>query len=84
MLVGGIPGADTVSVMKTVGPLLGDIAFGLTDGETGARRLWAIYLAFELWDKHPDVSTECGLGRRSPGQDLVTLLKIHRDVAAAI
>ena len=57
LLVGGIAGADAASVMTTVGPLLGDIALGLTDGETGARRLWALYLAYELWGKHPDVET---------------------------
>ena len=45
LLVGGVPGPDAETVMNTVGPILGDIAIGLTDGETGARRLWALYLA---------------------------------------
>ena len=30
------------------------------------------------------VSTECGLGRRPKDQQLIKLIEIHRDVAAAI
>lgn len=57
LLVGGVAGPDAETVMTTVGPILGDIAIGLSDGETGARRLWSLYLAHALWAKHPDVET---------------------------
>lgn len=55
LLVGGVPGLEVEGVFNTVAPILGDLAIGLTDGEVGGRRLWVIYLMYELWHKHLEV-----------------------------
>jgi hypothetical protein len=53
-----------------------------TDGVAGSARRLA---AFKRHYTGPTgVSTECGLGRRPRDQQLLRLLEIHRDVAAAI
>ena len=53
-----------------------------TDGVAGSlARLDALK---RHYDGPLGVATECGLGRRPLNQDLVSLLEIHRDVAAAI
>ena len=65
LLVGGIPGLEVEKVLRTIGPILGDVAIGFTDGEVGGRRLWVIYLAYELWPKHPQIE----LVRESVGID---------------
>lgn len=53
-----------------------------TDGVVGSlSRLDALK---RHYDGPLGVATECGLGRRPLNQDLVSLLEIHRDVAAAI
>ena len=51
--------------MRTVAPVVGDLAIGLTDGEVGARRLWVIHLAHALWARHPDLQ----ILRESQGVD---------------
>ena len=53
-----------------------------TDGVEGSiARLDALK---RHYDGPLGVATECGLGRRPMDQELITLLEIHRDVAAAI
>ena len=53
-----------------------------TDGVEGSgKRLQAFK---RHYDGPTGVSTECGLGRRPRDQELITLLEIHRDVAALI
>ncbi|MDT8399018.1 MAG: hypothetical protein RQ899_10430 [Pseudomonadales bacterium] len=53
-----------------------------TDGVEGSLR------RLQTFKRHYDgptgISTECGLGRRPADQDLIRLLEIHREVAAAI
>jgi hypothetical protein len=58
LLIGGIPGDSAEEVFRTVGPAVGDLAIGLTDGETGLRRFWIFFVAFNTWDKHPDLELE--------------------------
>lgn len=71
--------------LQKVGSADGTIYAGLvhyTDGVQGSiRRLEAFK---RYYDGPTGVATECGLGRRPPDQDLMTLLEIHREVAAAI
>ncbi|HUK25448.1 MAG TPA: hypothetical protein VLV49_12770 [Terriglobales bacterium] len=55
MLVGGVPGNGAEDVFRTVAPILGDLAIGLTDGETTLRRYWVFFVALNTWDKHPDI-----------------------------
>jgi hypothetical protein len=55
MLVGGVPGNSADEVFRTVAPILGDLAIGLTDGEFGLRRFWIFFVAINTWDKHPDI-----------------------------
>lgn len=55
LTIGGIPGGSAEEVFRTVGPAVGDLAIGLTDGETGLRRFWIFFVALNTWDKHPDL-----------------------------
>jgi hypothetical protein len=55
LLIGGIPGNSAAEVFQTVGPVLGNLAIGLTDGETGIRRFWIFFVGLNTWDKHPDL-----------------------------
>ena len=55
LLVGGIPGETAEEVFRLVGPIIGDLAIGLTDGETGARRGWVLFIAGGLWLNHPQL-----------------------------
>lgn len=53
LLVGGLPGEDTESILRTVAPVVGNLAFGLTDGEPGIRRMWVGAIAVRVWSRHP-------------------------------
>jgi hypothetical protein len=53
LLVGGLPGEDTESILRTVAPVVGDLVFGLTDGEPGVRRMWVGAVAVRVWADHP-------------------------------
>ena len=55
LLIGGIPGTNTEDILRMVSPIVGDLAIGLTDGETGIRRFWIYYVGINTWDKHPDL-----------------------------
>ncbi|HEX7417432.1 MAG TPA: hypothetical protein VF315_05185 [Steroidobacteraceae bacterium] len=55
LLVGGIPGNTAEEVFRTVAPIVGDLAIGLTDGEFGLRRFWIFYVGMNTWAKHPDL-----------------------------
>ncbi|MEX2524616.1 MAG: hypothetical protein WD750_06635 [Gammaproteobacteria bacterium] len=55
LLVGGVPGNTAEEVYQTVAPILGDLAIGLTDGETGLRRMWVFYVFTRTWLNHPDL-----------------------------
>lgn len=55
LLVGGVPGETAEQVFRTVGPALGDLAIGLTDGEIGQRRFWVFFVAVNTWQTHPDL-----------------------------
>jgi len=55
LLVGGVPGKRAEDVFRTVAPILGDLAIGLTDGETGLRRMWIFFVAENLWRTHPEI-----------------------------
>src|SRR5579862_8088393 len=55
LLIGGIPGNNAEEVFRSVAPILGDLAIGLTDGETGLRRYWIYFVFLNTWMKHPDL-----------------------------
>lgn len=55
LLIGGIPGDNASDIFRTVAPILGDLAIGLTDGETGIRRFWIFFIGLNTWAKHPDL-----------------------------
>ncbi len=57
LLIGGIRGESTEEVLRLVGPAIGDLAVGITDGETGIRRAWVLFVAYKTWLKHPNVIT---------------------------
>jgi len=53
LLVGGLPGEETESILRNVSPVVGDLVFGLTDGEPGVRRMWVGAVAVRVWANHP-------------------------------
>jgi hypothetical protein len=53
-----------------------------TDGIEGT--LKRLNTCKRYYDGPTGVATECGLGRRPPGQDLKRLLRLHREAAAAL
>jgi hypothetical protein len=55
LLIGGVAGESTEDVLRLVGPAIGDLAVGLTDGETGIRRAWVLFVAFKTWLRHPEL-----------------------------
>lgn len=55
LLVGGVPRTAAEEVFRTVAPELGDLVVGLTDGETGMRRMWVVWLAPTVFARHPDL-----------------------------
>jgi hypothetical protein len=55
LLIGGVPGRNAEEVFRSVAPILGDLAIGLTDGETGLRRYWINFVLVNTWMKHPDL-----------------------------
>jgi hypothetical protein len=56
-LVGSIPGADAETVFRACGPVLGNRVAAMPDGETGTRRVWVVFLAFSVFDRHPDIES---------------------------
>jgi hypothetical protein len=67
LLVGGVPGNNAEEVFRTVAPILGDIAIGLTDGETGLRRFWIFFVGLNTWAKHPDLDMIRPVVETTPG-----------------
>ncbi len=57
MLIGGIPSNNAEEAFRTVAPVLGDLAIGLTDGEFGVRRFWIFFVGVNTWANHPDLET---------------------------
>jgi hypothetical protein len=53
LLIGGVAGESTEEVLRLVGPAIGDLAIGITDGETGIRRAWVLFVAYKTWYTHP-------------------------------
>ena len=66
LLVGGLPGEDTESILRTVAPVVGDLVLGLTDGEPGVRRMWVGAVAARVWAHHPSLEL-VRTPRGSPG-----------------
>ena len=55
--VGGVGGENAEQVLRMLGAELRDIAIGLTDGETGSRRMWVLDLWQRVLETHPDLVT---------------------------
>ena len=56
-LVGSIPGDNAEAVFRACAPVLGDKIAAIPDGETGTRRIWVVFLAFSVFDKHPEIES---------------------------
>ena len=67
LLIGGIPGDNAEQVFKTLGPILGDLAIGFSDGETGLRRFWIFFVCLNTWDTHPDLVKTRDVEEGTPG-----------------
>lgn len=63
LLVGSIPGADSIQAMRTCGEGIGAYLDCLPDGETGQRRIWINYLAATTYNGNAALET---LNRPAP------------------
>ncbi|MGH7907779.1 MAG: hypothetical protein ACREP6_14240 [Candidatus Binataceae bacterium] len=57
LLIGGVPGNSPAEVFKICAKEIGDLAIGLTDGETNLRRFWVLFVAVRALENHPDIET---------------------------
>ena len=55
LLVGAMPWDSAEETFRNAGPIVGDLAIGLTDGEFGLRRFWIFYVCVNTWFEHPDL-----------------------------
>ncbi|HUY18774.1 MAG TPA: hypothetical protein VMV15_06065 [Candidatus Binataceae bacterium] len=55
LLIGGLPGNSAEEAMRACAAEVGDLAIGLTDGETNERRFWVLFVAIRAWEPHPDL-----------------------------
>ncbi len=55
LLVGSVPCNTAEETFRTVAPILGELAIGLSDGEIDTRRFWVMYIARNTWGNHPDL-----------------------------
>ncbi len=55
LLVGATPWDSADETFRNAGPIVGDLALGLTDGEFGLPRFWIFYVFVNTWREHPDL-----------------------------
>ena len=55
LMVGSAPGENAEEVLSTFSSGLGELALAYSDGETGLRRGWVIFLAITQYMRHPDL-----------------------------
>ena len=56
LLIGGVAGDSAEEIMRLVGPAIGDLAVGITDGESGIRRAWVLFVAYRTWLHQPNLN----------------------------
>ena len=57
LFVGAVGAENAEEVLRLAGPEVGDLAIGLTDGETGDRRMWVLDLWNRVLQPHPDLES---------------------------
>ncbi len=57
LLIGGIPANSPEEAFRICSKDIGDLAIGLTDGETNERRFWVLFVAIRVWEHHPDLES---------------------------
>ena len=55
LLVGSVPGDTAEEVFRLVGPSIGDLMAGISDGEPGYRAKWIVFNAPQVFEPNPDV-----------------------------
>jgi hypothetical protein len=67
LLIGAVARDTAEDVFRLVGPMVGDLAIGITDGEPGMRRFWILYIAETTWRPHPDMEMVREIREGVPG-----------------
>ncbi|MCY4564133.1 MAG: hypothetical protein OXE40_06590 [Gammaproteobacteria bacterium] len=67
LLVGSVVGQSAAEVMRNCAGGLGELLFGLPDGETGLRWAWINFLAAQTYDHCPDLETVARPNPIDPG-----------------
>jgi hypothetical protein len=55
MMVGSVPRETAEEVFELLGPSLGDLLVGLSDGEPGWRNMWIVFNGPHVYEPHPDI-----------------------------
>ncbi len=55
MMVGSVPRDTAEEVFELLGPSLGDMLVGLSDGEPGWRNMWVVFNGPHVYEPHPDI-----------------------------
>ncbi|MBI2994298.1 MAG: hypothetical protein HYY48_09015 [Gammaproteobacteria bacterium] len=55
MLVGSVPGETAEQVFLLIGPAIGDLLAGVSDGEPGYRNKWIVFNAPQVFEPNPDL-----------------------------
>lgn len=55
LLVGSVPGETADEVFRLVGPAIGGLLPGISDGEPGYRAKWIVFNAPQVFEPNPDV-----------------------------
>ncbi len=55
LLVGSVPGDTAEQVFRLVGPAIGHLMVGLSDGEPGYRAKWIVFNAPQVFEPNPDL-----------------------------
>jgi hypothetical protein len=53
LMVGSVPAHTAEEVFRTLGPALGDLLVGVSDGEPGYRNKWIVFNAPHVFEPHP-------------------------------
>jgi hypothetical protein len=66
LMVGSVPAPTAEQVFRTLGPALGDLLIGLSDGEPGYRNKWIVFNAPHVFEPNPALEA---INKPKPNRD---------------
>ncbi len=76
LMVGSVPAPTAEAVFRTVGPGLGDLLIGLSDGEPGFRNKWIVFNAPHVFEPNPALEA---VNKPKPNRDKSSVYKELED-----